>query len=77
MPKPYVTTEPEHAVYGYRRLIAGLAAGAVIGYAFALPAEKEVVPNRAHKLCRWPRAEGEALTAIIIEGKVRCYELNR
>ncbi len=80
MPKPIVTTEPEQRSFGNRRLIVGLLVGAVIGWMFAqrsLPAPKVEVENRAHKLCQWPRHEGEALTAVISGGKVQCYELNR
>ena len=74
----FITTRREQFITGLQCTAAGFLLAlllAVIGHASFGPVIGE--QHNAHKFCQWPRHEGEAMTVIIQEGKIRCYELNR
>lgn len=68
-----IITTPAIRAYGYRRAIAGLMIGLLLGYLASLPAAA-VVDERMERACgQWPRYEAEQLTVIVIGGKVYCW----
>lgn len=55
-------------------LLVGVILGAAVSY---LNAKEIIVDPRMPTMCLWPRHNGEAMMVAIVDGKVRCWELNR
>ena len=79
---PIVTTQDRVRLFGWRCAAWGAAMTvlavvsiASLGYIVIGPAAA-VVDERMEKACgTWPRYEGEALTVVVVGGKVVCWNM--
>ena len=79
--QPLVTTTEEQRAYGWRRLLAGLAIGAVIGFwlnqSISAAIAPPVIDPRMERACKWPQHHGEAMSVAVIDNKIHCWEMGR
>lgn len=79
MNRAFVTTEKKWARHWRIGVAVGILLGAAIAsvvWHFATQPPVAVIDERIEKACgTWPRYEGEALTVVVVGGKLVCWNM--